>query len=121
LQILGTHLLLELRVCNPALLGDVDYIKKSMMKIALETGATIIGESFHKFSLGGVTGVIAIAESHLSIHTWPEHKYAAVDIFTCNKKFISSKAVDLIIDMLECQDSDIREIKRGIFVNSNEV
>ena len=92
-----------------------------MMKIALETGATIIGESFHKFSLGGVTGVIAIAESHLSIHTWPEHKYAAVDIFTCNKKFISSKAVDLIIDMLECQDSDIREIKRGIFVNSNEV
>jgi len=121
LQILGTHLLLELRVCNPALLGDVDYIKKSMMKIALETGATIIGESFHKFSPGGVTGVIAIAESHLSIHTWPEHKYAAVDIFTCNKKFISSKAVDLIIDMLECQDSDIREIKRGIFVNSNEV
>ena len=115
LHSLGTHLLLELRSCNPVLLKDLDYIKKSMVQIALETGATIVGQSFHKFSPGGVTGVLAIAESHFSIHTWPEHKYAAVDIFTCNKKFISNKAVELIIDMLECQDSDVREIKRGIF------
>lgn len=115
MQILGTHLLLELRSCNPVLLTDLDYIEKSMVQIALETGATIIGQSFHKFSPGGVTGVLAISESHISIHTWPEHKYAAVDIFTCNKKFISSKAAELIINIMECQDSDIREIKRGIF------
>ena len=115
LQILGTHLLLELRSCNPVLLTDLDYIEKSMVQIALETGATIIGQSFHKFLPGGVTGVLAISESHISIHTWPEHKYAAVDIFTCNKKFISSKAAELIINIMECQDPDIREIKRGIF------
>lgn len=115
MHVLGIHLLLELRSCNPVLLRDLGYIKKSMVQIALETGATIVGQSFHKFSPGGITGVLAIAESHLSIHTWPEHKYAAVDIFTCNKKFISSKAAELIIDMLECQDSELREIKRGIF------
>ena len=71
---LGTHLLLELKSCNPELLDDLPYLRKALMEAAEETGATIIGDSFHQFSPQGVTGVVAIAESHLCIHTWPEFR-----------------------------------------------
>jgi len=54
-----------------------------MLAAAKESGATILGESFHQFSPQGVSGVIIIAESHLTVHTWPEHGYAGADIFTC--------------------------------------
>ena len=115
MRTLGVHLLLDLENCNENILNDLDIIKQTLISAAQKSGARIMGETFHKFTPVGVTGIVSIAESHISIHTWPEFNYAAVDIFTCNKKFISAKAVELIIDMLECQDSDTREIKRGIF------
>ena len=62
----------------------------------------------------GVTGIIAIAESHLCIHTWPEHGYAAVDSFTCGTAFMPGKAADLIIERLRCKDPSITELKRGL-------
>lgn len=111
---LGTHLLLELRGCNEQLLDDLDYVQESMIGAAKEAGATIIGESFHKFKPRGVTGIVAIAESHLAIHTWPEHRYAAVDIFTCGTTFEPQKAAQLIIDRLKCNDPSISEVKRGL-------
>ena len=61
---LGTHLLLELRDCDPQLLDDLTYIREVMVNTAGEVGATIVGEAFHKFSPYGVTGVVAISESH---------------------------------------------------------
>ena len=84
---LGTHLLLELRQCNPASLDDLEFIKETMIAAAKFMDAQIIGESFHRFNPQGITGVLAIAESHLSIHTWPELGYAAADIFTCGSSF----------------------------------
>ena len=84
-----------------------------MMNAAEETGATIIGEIFHQFAPQGVTGVVAIAESHLCIHTWPEHGYAAVDIFTCGASFDPTEAARLIVEKLESRDSDITEVIRG--------
>ena len=80
---LGLHILLELNDCNPKLLNDVDYIRRELLNTAREVGATVVGESFHRFSPQGVTGILAIAESHISIHTWPELGYAAADIFAC--------------------------------------
>jgi S-adenosylmethionine decarboxylase proenzyme len=71
LNALGTHLLLELRDCDPQLLDDLAYIREVMVSTAVEAGATIVGEAFHKFSPWGVTGVVAISESHLCVHTWP--------------------------------------------------
>ncbi len=110
---LGTHLLLELRECDPELLDDLAFIESAMVGAALEAGATIVGQSFHKFTPRGVTGIIAIAESHLCIHTWPEHRYAAVDVFTCGAAFAPSKAADLIIDSLECGSHSATEVRRG--------
>ena len=78
---LGLHLLLELNECNPQLLNDVGFIRQTLLNTAHDVGATVVGESFHRFSPQGVTGILSIAESHISIHTWPEFGYAAADIF----------------------------------------
>ena len=111
---LGTHLLLDLKDCNPQLLDDISYIKQAMIGAADEAGATIVGETFHKFDPIGVTGIIAIAESHLCIHTWPEYGYAAVDIFTCGQGFKPQKAADLLIESLQSMQPSITEIQRGL-------
>ena len=113
LEALGTHLLLELEGCSPELLDDLDYIRDSMVSAASETGGTIVGQTFHKFAPTGVTGVVAIAESHLCIHTWPERQYAAADIFTCGVGFDPNRAAELIIAKLGCQRPTIREVSRG--------
>jgi S-adenosylmethionine decarboxylase len=106
--------MLELKECNPELLDDLPYIKDTMVQAAVEVGAHIIGESFHQFHPQGVTGVLAIAESHIAIHTWPEHKYAAADVFTCGESFDPRRAAQLLIDKLESKDSSITELKRGV-------
>lgn len=111
---LGTHLLLELKECDPELLDDVRYIEQAMVGAAAEAGATIIGRTFHKFAPRGVTGIVAIAESHLCIHTWPEYSYAAADIFTCGRGFRPRQAAQLVIERLRCAQPTITEVKRGL-------
>lgn len=111
---LGTHILLDLKGCNPELLDDLQFIQQSMVGAADEAGATIVGEKFHKFNPIGVTGIVAIAESHLCIHTWPEYGYAAVDIFTCGEEFKPHKAADMIIARLQCGRPTVTEIQRGV-------
>ncbi len=110
---LGTHLLLELGKCDEAILDDIDYIQDAMINAADEAGANIIGKSFHKFDPRGVTGIVAISESHLCIHTWPEHGYAAADIFTCGSGFNPEKAAELIIERLRCFSPMIKRLTRG--------
>ena len=114
MNVLGTHLLLELKDCNPQLLDNLDYIRDSLVKTAEDIGAHIVGESFHQFSPQGVTGVLAIAESHLCIHTWTEFGYAAVDIFTCGEGFKPREAAKMIVDSLESKDHSITAVERGL-------
>lgn len=114
---LGTHLLLDLKDCNPQLLDDFHHIRQAMLGAADEAGATIVGDNFHKFHPVGVTGIVAISESHICIHTWPEYGYAAVDIFTCGKGFQPQKAADLIIDRLMCERPTVTEIERGLIAD----
>lgn len=80
---LGRHILVEFTGCNAETLNDVTKIEKSMVAAAEVAGATVISSNFHHFSPFGVSGVVVIQESHLAIHTWPEYRYAAVDLFTC--------------------------------------
>jgi S-adenosylmethionine decarboxylase len=114
LKALGTQLVLELKNCNPVLLDDLPYIRNALLEAAEKTGATIIGQSFHQFSPQGVTGVIAIAESHLCIHTWPEFGYAAVDIFTCGEGFKPREAANMVVESLQSKEHSIMEIERGV-------
>lgn len=111
---LGLHVLLELRDCNRALLDDLSFVRSTLLRAARETGATVINDIFHQFSPQGVTGVVAIAESHLCIHTWPEHGYAAADIFTCGDDFSPTDAASIIIAAFECEDPEVTEVTRGL-------
>lgn len=112
---LGKHLLVELKDCNRERLSDLEFLKDVLLSAAREAGATILGESFHSFPpYGGVSGVVIIAESHLSIHTWPEYCYAAADIFTCGNSLRPQRAVDLLVKELQARDSSILELNRGI-------
>lgn len=77
------------------------------------SGATYVNHSFHKFSPQGVSGVIVIAESHLSIHTWPEFEYAALDVFTCGDKAIADSILQHLVQTFKPMNSKINYIPRG--------
>ncbi len=111
---LGTHLLLELAGCSPQFLDSTDKIQHALLDAAIAARATVLGSSFHKFSPQGVSGVVVIAESHLSIHTWPEFGYAAVDVFTCGDRAMPQRAAESLIEIFAPAQHEIRELARGI-------
>ncbi len=110
---LGTHLLVELRESDPVLLDDLSFIRSTLLTAAHDLGVTVLTHNFHQFSPQGVTGIISIAESHISIHTWPEFAYAAVDIFTCGASFEPRRAAEEIARKLRCKDPEFIEVARG--------
>lgn len=89
-----------------------------MHDAALFAGATIVDERFHSFEPHGVSGVVVIAESHLTIHTWPEYGYAAVDVFTCGDQIDPQDAASFLKDALGAQRYTVQTLKRGIFDDS---
>jgi len=112
---LGRHLLVEMKDCDPGLLDDLEAVKETFVSAARKAKATIVKDVFHRFSPYGVSGVVVIAESHLSIHTWPEYRYAAVDVFTCNHLLDTNFIVDYIVDKLKCTNPSIVDMSRGTF------
>lgn len=112
-QALGHHILLELHDCNDAFLNDVQQIKKIMCQAAHKAKATIVTEYFHHFSPYGVSGVVIIQESHLTIHTWPEFGYAAIDVFTCNSKLALQEAVQYITEQFNAGNATQHYVHRG--------
>ena len=113
MKALGRHLLAELFGCDADLLNNKEAIEKVMNGAALVSGATIVGSVFHLFNPHGISGVVVIAESHLAIHTWPEFRYAAVDIFTCGEEVDPWEAHHYIKKELRAESVSIVEMKRG--------
>lgn len=111
---LGEHYILELYDCKCEILDNLLKIQSTLLKAARVAGATIVNHHFHKFSPQGVSGVIVIAESHLSIHTWPEHGYAAIDLFTCSQAMQLEGAFQLIRQEFKPREMNIQRIERGI-------
>ena len=117
LNTLSTHLLIELRNCDKRLLNDLNGVREVLIETSKIMGVTIVGETFHRFSPHGITGVLAIAESHICIHTWPEHNYAAVDIFTCGVNGNAQKGADYLVNQFQSQEPQIKVIERGLTTN----
>lgn len=111
---LGRHVLAELYGCTFEVLDDPEKVKDYMIKAAILAGAEVRESVFHKFSPQGVSGVVVISESHLTIHTWPELGYAAVDVFTCGDKVNPWDACNHLSEMLQAEHITATEIKRGI-------
>jgi S-adenosylmethionine decarboxylase len=112
---LGRHILAEIYGCDEEILNDVNQIEKIMVDSALTAGAEIREVAFHQFSPMGVSGVVVISESHLTIHTWPELGYAAVDVFTCGDKINPWDACNYMTEKFKSSHVTATEVKRGLF------
>lgn len=106
------HLLLEFFDCHPEYLDNQDLISQLLINAAKSCGVTIVQSIFHRFSPQGVTGVVVIEESHLSIHTWPESGYASVDFYTCGE-VIPEKAISVIQKGLNAKRFEMMKVLRG--------
>jgi len=110
---LGIHYLAEFFDCDRARIDDAAYIEQIMIDATKLSGATMIRPLFHQFSPQGVSGVIVIAESHFAIHTWPEHGYTAVDLFSCSD-FDYRAALNHIRTTIGARYHTIARVRRGI-------
>lgn len=110
---LAKHLIAELYDCDRKILNDLPTVEKTLLKAAEAARATVVAHSFHQYAPQGVCGVVIVAESHLSIHTWPEHGYAAVDIFTSGNDTDNAAALTTVKKALKAQRIIPMELHRG--------
>jgi len=111
---LGQHLLAEFFDCNANILNNPSLIETLMKEAALACGATIVQSCFHRFNPIGVSGVVVIAESHLTIHTWPELGYASIDLYTCGDQCEPTVAFDYLHEKLMCGKANYSRFNRGL-------
>ena len=121
MRILGRHLIVEYCDCDKQKLDDLPYLEEHMNEAVRQSGATIVRSTFHRYNPQGVSGVVIIAESHLSIHSWPEYGYAAVDFFTCGNTVDPHKAAEYMKKMLASSDMNVTELKRGMPSDNDEI
>ena len=107
------HLLLELYRCDREKLNDESFLRCTLNRAAKLANATVLNLISHKFEPQGVTAIALLAESHISIHTWPESNYSAVDIFTCGKNMSPEIASRYLIEALQAQEHSLRIIERN--------
>jgi S-adenosylmethionine decarboxylase len=110
----GSHILADLYGVAPDLLRDRIALESLLRTAALGAGAQVLGSRFHSFGAGdGVTGVVLLAESHISIHTWPESAFAAADIFMCGAAD-SNRALAVLLDAFAPVRQHIETVERGL-------
>ena len=108
----GIHLLLELYGCNREKLNDELYLRCQLNSAAKLAKASVLNIVSNKFEPFGVTAIALLAESHLSIHTWPESQYSAIDIFTCGRHMKPKLASKFLIESLEASNHLLRTVVR---------
>lgn len=110
---LGQHLILELWGCNDAV-NSPDVFHRAIPAVVDAIGATLLNVHVHQFSPQGVTGVAVLAESHFSLHSWPEHRYLAADVFTCGDRVDPHRAQEILERYFEPQTVHVAVVERGI-------
>lgn len=110
----GYHTILDIWEVDSKKLDNLAFLEQTFVNAANEANNTILNVFFHKFEPIGVTGVVTIAESHISVHTWPEEGYASVDIYTCGSESFPEKAVTHIINELNPNKIYAVKCKRGL-------
>lgn len=108
----GKHYLVEYVDCNPRKMEFVDDVRPLFLRAAEKSRATVIQSFFHQFEPRGVTGIIMIAESHFSVHTWPEDNYVSFDILTCGE-MDPQAAIEELRAGFEAKRVDVRVVARG--------
>ena len=116
---LGRHYLAELYDCEADALNNPERIEQLMNEAVRISGAAIVQSVFHMFSPYGVSGVVVVAESHLAIHTWPEHRYAAVDYFSCGP-IDCEAAIRYLACEFGARCTEAKEVERGVLARLEE-
>lgn len=116
---LGVEVLIEFFDCDKSVISSVRQIETIMAEAARATKSHIVDLIFHTFKPHGVSGVVVIKESHLTIHTWPEFGYACADIFTCGKRALPWRAYKVLAKKLKAKKVSVMELKRGIMARHN--
>jgi S-adenosylmethionine decarboxylase len=111
---LGRHVIAELDGCDAAVLSDPESVRSHLVEAARRAGARVLAEETFRFQNGGVSGFVLLAESHISIHTWPEHHYAAIDIYTCGDHTMPDKGAIHLADVLGATQVRMTSLSRGV-------
>ena len=113
---LGRHLIVEFYHCHARAFLDPETVQHAMEDAAHKAHATVVNSFFHRFDPQGISGVVVISESHFTLHAWPEHDYAAVDIFTCSNKVDFTRAVESLAQTFGAGEIEIKaDMARGSF------
>jgi S-adenosylmethionine decarboxylase proenzyme len=96
------------------MLDSTSLVERCLTEAVREANATVVETVFHRFSPHGVSGVVVIAESHVSIHTWPEHGYAAVDVFTCSDQIDPYAIMKSLVSKFSAQHQTAMLVHRGL-------
>ncbi len=108
----GIHCILELYDCPANLLDDLVFVRQTIREAATKSQSTLLGDLAHQFEPQGVTALALLAESHISVHTWPEMGYAAADVFTCGEHTLPEAACSYLIDAFQAGSHVFRSIPR---------
>lgn len=109
----GVHFIVEASGCGE-IITDVSKLQDILVEAAKQANTQVWSVSFNRFPPNGVSGVVVISESHLSVHTWPEKNYMALDIYTCGEKSVPINAVKYVLEKIDAKRSHITEISRGL-------
>ncbi|MEM0271297.1 MAG: adenosylmethionine decarboxylase [Thermoprotei archaeon] len=112
-MVFGRHVLMELYGCSYKTLSDLDFVKKILIDLATRLGSRILSEYFVRLN-PGISGILIIGESHISIHTWPEKNYASLDIYTCNTNSDLKQAILFIEEMFSPTQRSVLLVERGL-------
>ncbi|MEO5716113.1 MAG: adenosylmethionine decarboxylase [Luteolibacter sp.] len=110
---LAWHTLIDFHDCDSARLADVNGIRQTLIDAIASAGGTYVTDVFHEFSPHGLSGVIVIAESHVALHTWPEHQFAALDVFSCTKALDQELIISRLALWLRTEARHVQEHERG--------
>jgi S-adenosylmethionine decarboxylase len=111
---MGIHIIAEIHGVRPGKISKVEDVQPILDKTLTKFGLNVISSTFHQFQPYGVSGVYLLGESHLSIHTWPEYGYVALDIFTCRDDDSALNVFDAIVKKLQPKSVEKQIIRREI-------
>ncbi len=115
----GRHMILDAWRVSTDLLNDPPFVREALRRSIQACGATLINLCVHQFSPFGVTATATLAESHMAVHTWPEHGYLGADLFLCGSRD-PRPAMDSLIESFEPGEVRVRELIRGLEVAAEE-
>ncbi len=111
---MGIHIIAEFRGVNPQKISRAENLRVILDRIITKSGLNVVSSTFHQFEPYGVTAVYLLRESHISVHTWPEHGYMALDIFTCSNATSAFKTFELFLDEFQPKKVEKHVIRRDV-------